>query len=605
MSINSVRYEKLRSTESDNYDEQESDRETPEDEEEVTVFIYQSSTHQHKVRQRWRDTIVRLTVALVLLALALSFVICEWRGCLSQENTPGDLSVTAGHSGTGKNEEGHGHHHHDEDDSEEDQHHHGNSGHHEHRHPNLYHHGVVITDSGMCSGIGREILEDGGNFVDAGLASLLCLGVVHPHAAGLGGVFSAILYNATSKTYKAIQSTCSGSSSASYGIPATLQGIKQLHSLFGNYKWEKLFSGAVKLAKDGFLMDEVLARALIRNQARVVQSNLCDLFCDGKDNVKVLGSRVANQNLAELLHHVSLNSSHIPENLAVKLAQDLAPSERQGFVEKVQQCRAEINDPLIMEKEEYTLLAAISLPSSWIISNVLERASKQNLPLWSNVDLNHSDSTYISLLTSAKLIYNHSVALENISLADLFALNPVGSHIGVLDNLGNVLIISTSLNTPFGAKQLLPSTGVILSDFDLHPADKLLLWSCPLIVKVKEDDDDNDDEEVLAIGVTGGLSAPFIAAQMIGKRVHAGKSAPDAMASPIVHLESGSPGSLLGCVSEVSHGSDMYQMLLEGEEHFRGTDRCSDDTMVSILQLHAGHVGAYGAPVAKAHTSGY
>lgn len=37
-----------------------------------------------------------------------------------------------------------------------------------------------------CSSIGKKLLQEQGNVVDAGIAALLCLGVVHPHTAGLG-----------------------------------------------------------------------------------------------------------------------------------------------------------------------------------------------------------------------------------------------------------------------------------------------------------------------------------------------------------------------------------------------------------------------------------
>ncbi|KAJ8391692.1 hypothetical protein AAFF_G00086420 [Aldrovandia affinis] len=326
--------------------------------------------------------------------------------------------------------------------------------------------------------------------------------------------------------------------------------------------------------------------------------------------MKVLGSRVTNLKLAELLNNISLNSFHFPESLALKLAEDLPATDRQGFVENVKQSGAEIDDPLIIEKEEYTVLAATSPLSGRIMSDVLEKARLHNLPPWSNANLNSSASAYITLLTTAKRIYNNSLASESQRLEDLLALNPVGSLIGVLDSAGNVLIISTSLNRPFGSKRLLPSTGVILSNFNLHPTDNLLPWSCPLILKLKNNnyadgDDDHDDDEVLAIGVTGGLSAPFVAAQIIINKVHGGKSAPEAVTGPLLHLERGSPGQLLGCVSTVTNGSDVYQVLLERETGLRGADRCSDPTLVLILQSHAGHVGAYGAPTARVHIDGY
>ena len=47
--------------------------------------------------------------------------------------------------------------------------------------------GDVVTDHPNCSQIGIEILQDGGNAVDAAVAAGLCLTVTTPSRAGLGG----------------------------------------------------------------------------------------------------------------------------------------------------------------------------------------------------------------------------------------------------------------------------------------------------------------------------------------------------------------------------------------------------------------------------------
>jgi Gamma-glutamyltranspeptidase len=47
----------------------------------------------------------------------------------------------------------------------------------------------------------RNVLLDGGSAVDAAIASLFCIGVVHPHSAGIGGGFLMTVYD--SKTGKA------------------------------------------------------------------------------------------------------------------------------------------------------------------------------------------------------------------------------------------------------------------------------------------------------------------------------------------------------------------------------------------------------------------
>ena len=47
--------------------------------------------------------------------------------------------------------------------------------------------GDVVTDHSSCSDIGKEILQLGGNSVDAAVAAALCLAVAVPHRVGLGG----------------------------------------------------------------------------------------------------------------------------------------------------------------------------------------------------------------------------------------------------------------------------------------------------------------------------------------------------------------------------------------------------------------------------------
>lgn len=48
-------------------------------------------------------------------------------------------------------------------------------------------HGAVATDDRRCSDIGMRVLRQGGNAVDASVASALCLGVVSLASSGIGG----------------------------------------------------------------------------------------------------------------------------------------------------------------------------------------------------------------------------------------------------------------------------------------------------------------------------------------------------------------------------------------------------------------------------------
>ncbi|CAI7883804.1 unnamed protein product [Closterium sp. NIES-53] len=48
-------------------------------------------------------------------------------------------------------------------------------------------HAAVASEDPRCSEIGKKILKSGGNAVDAGIATVLCMGVVNPMASGIGG----------------------------------------------------------------------------------------------------------------------------------------------------------------------------------------------------------------------------------------------------------------------------------------------------------------------------------------------------------------------------------------------------------------------------------
>ena len=53
-------------------------------------------------------------------------------------------------------------------------------------------HGGVASNRKECSDIGVQLLKDGGSAVDAAVGSVLCLGVLEPQRAGLGGYVSLL-----------------------------------------------------------------------------------------------------------------------------------------------------------------------------------------------------------------------------------------------------------------------------------------------------------------------------------------------------------------------------------------------------------------------------
>ncbi|ROL51387.1 Glutathione hydrolase 6 [Anabarilius grahami] len=569
---------KYKALSSDVQDENDNDCTEEEGDEEITINFHSPFINQQRQRRK-RDTCIRVMVAVILLGIVFGFMLYEWNGYWPGVEEHQDHHQEP--NGTHKSSEDEDHEHHDHHDhhGEDDDH----DKDHDHDHKDEHNHNNAI-----CSGIGKELLQEQGNLVDAGIAALLCLGVVHPHTAGLGGVFSAILYKDDTKSFKAIHDT--SQQLPSYRAPSLLQGLQLLHSNYGHLEWSRLFEGATKLAKDGFRIDGILYRALETHKDKILQSGLSGLFCDTDGRVKSEGERVANGNLSELLLSVSLNGSHFPENLAVKLAQDISEAERPAFLAAVQAGSGEINEPLIVEKEKCTILSAPLQHTGGMVSNILDRVREQNLTFPSHGDLGNASASYKALLN----LVNEFL---NTSQRDIFTLNTTSSHVGVLDSHGNFIVISTSLNSAWGSGQYLPSSGVILNDFT-SDITQVPYFSFPLVLNVYDNEEDQDKETVL-VAVTGGLSAVIHSVVMLRNLVDVGLSVNDTVSSPLLYIEQGGPDSesLSGCMSDVTNNTVVFRMLSEQDGWVKEVGECSDGFLSMHLQLKSEHVGVFGATV--------
>lgn len=411
------------------------------------------------------------------------------------------------------------------------------------------------------------------------------------------------MYNHTLNSFKAIHDT--SQKLPAYAAPSLLQGLRLLHSNYGHLEWSALFEGAAKLAKN-FRIDEILSRALETHKDKILKSKLCDAFCDTDGRVKSEGADVANGKLSELLLSIGQNASHFSEMVAVKLAQDISEAERPAFLAAARAGSGEINEPLIVKQEKYTILSAPSQLTGGMVSRILDAVRERNLSFQSDGELNDTAS-YNALLNLAKEFFNTSQ--NHSSLRELLALNTSCSHIGVLDSHNNFIVISTSLNSTWGSGQYLPQSGVILNDFTAD-ITKLPYFSFPLVVKIDDEDDADDhhsdvaheeeEHEMQLVAVTGGLSALFQSVIMIRNLLDFKMSALETVKSPLLYIEQRKPNFLSGCMSVMTNSF----VLSEGNEQLQEVGECSGHFLSILLQLKAGHVGVYGAPISEVHADG-
>ncbi|XP_043934967.1 glutathione hydrolase 6-like [Protopterus annectens] len=626
-----VRYQRLQQVEEeDQVDGECSDQEEKEElnveaeeieDDRVIVNIYAPSAKIVN-SQRKKETCSRILAAVILLIVAFLFGLYQFMyvnlqlphedDCFSPQNKGMSYGVTENHfEGKDSNCTNEDYHHHEDEAEKMGEHLHSEEDDsvapHKHEH-GIYHHFTVVTDSATCSEVGKDILASGGNAMDAGIATTLCLGLVHPHSAGIGAVFSALYYDGPSGTSKVFNAIPINSSSSDFGIPVSLQTLRLMHKFHGSLEWSTLFSSAIHIARHGFSIDHILAQALRDNEAVIKNSRLCDLFCNLNGSIKDEGSTVTNRKLADLLENIrnNIDNDGISSTLIQFLNPDIPVPAQQTFVDSMKHHQANWTDPLKVEFDDVVLYGASFPAAGNISSGIIEELQSQNLTLESISEDQHSASIYSHILNASIQIYNniirkskekllseissttHPKSAINKSLVNL-NMAPSSSYIAVADNNGSIFVLSGSLNSTFGSKLFLPSSGIILSDFTEGTKADLQYWASPMVLDMKEQDD------LIGIVATGGTSVPFGVAQSIINKVYFGKSLKEAVSGPLFHLNFGDDGTFHTYVSGLSSRSNIFKELLKVEpnlEILRDDD--DQNLIIAIVEFHNGHVSSFG-----------
>jgi gamma-glutamyltranspeptidase/glutathione hydrolase len=137
--------------------------------------------------------------------------------------------------------------------------------------------GLVVSDSAPASDVGAAILSQGGNAVDAAVATALALAVTLPEAGNLGGGGFMLVcpgdgrepvcidYRETAPGQARADMFSLGDSRQGHkvvGVPGTLRGLELAHRRYGKLPWKTLAEPAVRLAAEGFVLGPRLAHDL-------------------------------------------------------------------------------------------------------------------------------------------------------------------------------------------------------------------------------------------------------------------------------------------------------------------------------------------------------
>ncbi|MFY0673321.1 MAG: gamma-glutamyltransferase [Bacteroidia bacterium] len=392
---------------------------------------------------------------------------------------------------------------------------------------NKYDCGMVVSAHSEASNAGAAIMKMGGNAFDAAIATHFALAVTYPVAGNIGGGGFAVIRTAEGENlaldFREIAPMAymadvfldsagnadrnkSLSSVFAAGVPGAVEGMWQLHQKFGEIDWNQLIQPSIKLAEKGFTLTKAHAERLNYFKSEFIKLNDSNhLFLNEKAWAK--GDVIKQSKLAELLKIVAQKGRD--GFYEGKHAQDLADfvQSKGGLmtVDDLKNYEAKWRTAYEFDFEDWHLIS-MPLPSSGGILmhqilkmieildiNVKALKRSEYVHLISELErrayadrskhLGDSDFWNVNLKELVDDEYLKSrlegLNMEKASKSDSIApgVLPYESmettHFSVVDNHGNAVGITTTVNAAYGSKIFVPEYGYVLNnemdDFSSKP----------------------------------------------------------------------------------------------------------------------------------------
>jgi gamma-glutamyltranspeptidase / glutathione hydrolase len=190
-------------------------------------------------------------------------------------------------------------------------------------------HGMVASQNEQATRIGREVLEKGGNAIDAAVAVGFALAVTLPRAGNIGGGGFMLIHDARQNVNVAIdyRETAPAATTADVfldadreadpaksresglgvGVPGTVAGLSLALHRFGSGKFAlaELVAPAVRLAREGIPVKDDLLDSLQRGQGRLARwPSTARIFLKPDGALPATGEMLVQPELAEVLEAI-------------------------------------------------------------------------------------------------------------------------------------------------------------------------------------------------------------------------------------------------------------------------------------------------------------
>jgi gamma-glutamyltranspeptidase/glutathione hydrolase len=380
-------------------------------------------------------------------------------------------------------------------------------------------HGAVVSHSSIASGVGLEVLRDGGNAFDAAVATGFALAVTYPSAGNLGGGGFAVIRTQDGGTYsldfrelspKALTSehflTEQGEVDHTKltlhplgcGVPGTVAGLIELHRKYGSMNLKKLIQPAIVLAQKGFPL------SASRVQSYAGQMRFMAPYPASREIFSTEGKPFSpghiwiQKDLAQTLKRIcDKGKSGFYEGRTAELI--VAEMKRTGGVmtlEDLKNYRPVWREPIRGTYQKFDIVSMPPPSSGGIllvqILNMIEALLVNGLDWHDSMRIHciveaerlaYADRAFYLgdpdfNVNPVRKLVSKAYAYERIRLIQPYQASdsdktghgewphesPETTHFSVLDGKGNAVSITTTLNWAYGNKRVVPGAGFLMNN---------------------------------------------------------------------------------------------------------------------------------------------
>jgi len=464
-------------------------------------------------------------------------------------------------------------------------------------------HFMIASNQVLASNAGNEIIAAGGNAVDAAVAVGFALTVTYPVAGNIGGGGFMVIRMADGRTasidyrevaplaasrnmYLDANGNPTNESIVGYkasGVPGSVAGMAEALKMYGTKSLAQVMAPAIRLARDGFTVDSQFYNSLKGSKPYIGRFDAKDVFYGTNGEPPAIGTVFRQPALARTLQLIADKGPNVFYRGEVGDSLVAAMQRGGGIIttQDLMQYKPLWRTPITSTYRGYTMYSMPPASSGGIVVtealNILE-AKVAATPAWGTPAYSHllgsayqrafidrnsklGDPAFVNVPLAQLTDKGYAKTLAATIHDDKATPTPPNgaqivdgtntTHYSVVDDKGNAVATTTTLNNGYGSAVYLKNVGFFMNDemddfaaapgkpnmFGLvqgeanaiAPGKRMLSAMSPTIVL------DPKGELFLVVGAAGGPRIITATSQVILNVIDHRMSLADAMRAPRLH----------------------------------------------------------------------